>query len=367
MKRLALLMSAALFALAACQPSGNTIKIGFIGPLSGDAAAYGVDTLNGVKMKIEELNAAGGIDGKQIVLVAEDSKCNGADAASAAQKLASVDKVTGVIGGACSSETLAAAPIFEAAKIVEISTLSSSPEVTKAGDFIFRDYPSDALKTKAMAQYFKKKGFTKVAIIAENTDFCAGFRDSLKKDFGAFVFDESVEPGTKDYRSLMTRLKKLDFDVFVADGQSPATIALMVAQMREQGLKQLAITHDAGQTAETITVGGDAVEGFQAINVPAIGDETDFGKKVLAKYGPPRGAIAFVGHAYDAAGVLAAAIGNAGTDGAAIRDYLYALPLYDGVVGKFHFDKNGDVVGINYKLIEVQKGKWVELQDAPAE
>ena len=165
----------------------------------------------------------------------------------------------------------------------------------------------------------------------------------------------------------MTRLKDVEFDVLVANGQSPATIAVMVQQMREQGLKQLAITHDAGQTTETITVGGEAVNGLQAINVPSIGDDTEFGKKVLAKYGAPRGAIAFVAHAFDAMGVLAQAIGKVGTDGAAIRDELYALPAYNGVVGNFSFDENGDAVGINYKLIEVQEGKWVDLQDVVAE
>lgn len=354
-------------ALAACSTGGDTIKIGFIGPLTGDAAAYGMDTLNGAQLKVEEINAAGGIDGKQIVLVAEDAKCNGTDAASAAQKLANVDKVVAVIGGACSSETLAAAPIFEAAGIVEISALSSSPDITNAGDFLFRDYPSDALKTKAMAAYFKSKGFTKVAIISEGTDFCQSFRDSLKADFGEFVFDEMVEPGTKDYRSLMTKLKDEEFDVFVANGQTPATIAIMVQQLREQGLEQLAITHDAGQTTETITVGGDAVEKLQAINVPALGDDTDFGKKLIAKYGQPRGAIAFAGHAYDAMGVLAQAVGAVGTDGAALKKYLDDLASYDGVVGQFSFDDNGDVVGINYKLIEVQDGKWVELQDVVAQ
>lgn len=364
-KRLLALLSLAAVALSACQSSADTIKIGFIGPLTGDAAAYGVDTLNGVKLKVDEINAAGGIDGKLITIVAEDAKCNGTDAVTAVQKLVNVDKIVALVGGACSSETLAAAPIIEAAKIVEISPLSSNPDITNAGDFLFRDYPSDALKTKAMAEYFRKKGFTKVAIIAENTDFAIGFRDALKKDFGDFVFNEVVEQGTKDYRSLMTRLKNVEFDVFVADGQSPGTIAVMVQQMREQGLTQLAITHDAGQAAETITIGGEAVEGLQSINIPSIGEETDFGKKIIAKYGKSQGAIAFAGHGYDALGVLAQAIDEVGTEGTAIRDYLYNLPSYKGVVGTFSFDDNGDVVGIAYKLLDVQDGKWIELEDVP--
>lgn len=239
--------------------------------------------------------------------------------------------------------------------------------MTTAGDFVFRNYPSDALKTKAMAKYFKDNGMKKVAIIAENTDFAVGFRDSLAKDLGTdFVFNEVVEPGTKDFRSLMTRLKDVDFDVFVADGQSPPTIALMIQQMREQGIKQVAITHDAGQTEETIALGGASVEGFRAINVASLSPDSDFGKKFIAEYGPAQAGLVYAAYAYDAFGVLAQAIAEVGTDGAMIREYLYQIPSYKGVVGNFSFDENGDVLGINYKLIEVKNGAWTELADAPA-
>ena len=105
MKRLLTCVSFLAVALTACQPtSGDVIKIGFIGPLTGDAAAYGVDTLNGAQLKVEEINAAGGIDGKQLKLVPEDSKCNGSDAATAVQKLTGVDKVVAIVGGSCSTE-----------------------------------------------------------------------------------------------------------------------------------------------------------------------------------------------------------------------------------------------------------------------
>ncbi len=371
MKKLIACLSVLGVLLASCAPVANDgtgpIKIGFIGPLTGDAAAYGVDTLNGVQLKIEELNAKGGVNGRQIALIAEDGRCTGTDAASAAQKLVNVDKVVAIVGGQCSGETLAAAPISESAGVVQMSPLSSSPDVTNAGDFIFRDYPSDALKTKAMAKYFKDEGLAKVAVITENTDFAQGFRTSLKKDFGDFIFDEVVEPGTKDYRSLVTRLKNSDFDVFLANGQSPATIVAMTMQLREQGLEQTVITHDAGQAQDTITVGGTAVEGLLAINVPSLGDTTAFGTAYLAKYGAPQSSLAFAGHAYDAMGILAQAIGAVGTDGTKIRDYLYDLPSYEGIVGDISFDDNGDVVGVNYKLIEVKQGAWVELQDMVVE
>ncbi len=356
--------------LAACLPSGGDegpIKIGFIGPLTGDASPYGVDTLNGMLLMVEELNADGGINGQEIQVVAEDGRCTGVDAASAAQKLINVDKVVAIIGGQCSGETLGAAPIAEAANIVMVSPVSSSPDVTEAGDFIFRDYPSDALKTKAMANYFEEAGVEKVAIIAENTDFAIAFRDSLVENVGeeAVVFNEVVEPNTKDFRSLMTRLKDIEFDIFVADGQTSATIAAMLIQMHEVGIEAQSISHDVGEDKSLLDLAPEASEGLLTINVPKIGDDEPFGLKFVPKYGEAQAALAFVGHAYDAMGVLAEAIGAVGTDGVAIRDYLYGLSGYDGVVGNFSFDENGDVVGINYALSQVKDGEFTKIKDIP--
>ena len=353
--------------VAACSSGGSepeTIKIGFIGPLTGAAASYGADALNGMRVQVDSINAAGGINGKQIEIIAEDGRCTGADAAGAAQKLVNVNGVVAIIGGQCSGETLAAAPIVNAGQVVMISPISSSPDVTDAGDFVFRDYPSDALKTIATAKYLQDEGLTRVAIISENTDFCSSFRKSLLEQLpdGAVVFDETVDQDTKDFRTLMTRLQNTEFDVFFANGQSTATIAAMMVQMREQGIEQPGLSHDVGQDKTVIEIAGSAVDGFRAINVPAVGEDTEFGLAFNAQYSA-QAALAFAAHSYDAMGVLAQAIANVGTDGAAIRDYLYNLDSYNGAVGNFHFDKNGDVIGIPYVLWEVQNDKFVGIQD----
>src|SRR3989338_6431973 len=135
MKRSLTPLPLATLALTACQSGGSgPIKIGFIGPLTGDIAGIGADMLNGVQVAVDEVNADGGINGRQIELIAEDGRCNGADAASAAQKLVNVDNVFAIVGAGCSSETLAAAPIVNDGKVVMISPVSSSPEVSAAGD-----------------------------------------------------------------------------------------------------------------------------------------------------------------------------------------------------------------------------------------
>src|SRR3989338_615073 len=175
MKRFLALTSLLTF-LAACASAGTgdgTIKIGFIGPLTGAAVSYGTDMLHAVQMRVEEVNAAGGINGRIVELVTEDGRCTGNDAASAAQKLIHVDKVVAVIGGACSSETLGAAPVAETAKVVQISPISSAPDIKDAGDFVFRTIPSDAKTGISTAAYIVEQGYRGVAMVSENTDYAA--------------------------------------------------------------------------------------------------------------------------------------------------------------------------------------------------
>ncbi|TSC58416.1 MAG: branched-chain amino acid transport system substrate-binding protein [Candidatus Peregrinibacteria bacterium Greene0416_19] len=375
MKKHIALVGLLAIALSACQPAGQgggTIKLGYIGPLTGDAASYGKDTLNGVLFAVEELNAAGGINGKKVEVIAEDGKCTGADSASAAQKLVNVDNVSAIIGGQCSGETLAAAPIAEAGKVVLISPFSSSPDITQAGEYIFRDYPSDALKTKAIARFFAEKGYKKVALITENTDFASAFRTSLTKDLGedAIVFDEMVDPGTKDFRTLMTRLKKVEFDVFFPNAQTDAVMAAMLQQLREQKLAQPVVSHDVGDSLTLPEIAKDAVEGMYVINVPAFGEGTGFEAKVIQTYGKPQATIAIVAHAYDATMVVADAMKAGAMNGTAIKDALAALTNHVGIIGDFHFDVNGDVVGVGYVVKQHQGGKIVKVQelslDAPS-
>jgi branched-chain amino acid transport system substrate-binding protein len=215
-----------------------------------------------------------------------------------------------------------------------------------------------------MAKYFKDNNVKKVAAITENTDFAIAFRDALKAEIGdGLMFDEVVEPGTKDFRTLMTRLQKEDFDMFFPNGQTPAAIAAMMQQLREQGMKQPAISHDVADSLDLISIAGDAVNGMRVISVANAGEGQSFEKIFTEKYGTPSQALGYAAQAYDAMGVLGDALASAGADGKAIRDYLYGMKSYKGVIGNFHFDKNGDVVGVPYVLKVVKGGKFVKEKD----
>lgn len=373
MKRTLLSVAATALVLSACSPSDTSIRIGYIGPLTGDAASYGSDTLNGVRIAVDEINAAGGMNGKKIELIAEDGRCNASDSSTAAQKLINIDKVVAIIGGQCSSETLAIAPIAEAARIPVISPVSSSPDVTTAGEYVFRVYPSDAFKGKVITTLFAEQNLTRIAILSENTDFCQGIRTTVVSNLGdgsAAVFDEVVDPGTKDFRTLLTRLKDMEFDALLINGQSDAVNGEIAKQARELGITQAFFGTDTADSLTLAKLAGSAVEGMQFINTSnklGEGGAQSFASQFRLRYDEPKANMSFATLAHDALGVVAQAIGAVGTDGTAIKDYLVSMQNYDGAAGSLHFDKNGDVVGIGYAVKTFKDGAVEEVKLVPAE
>lgn len=159
---------------------GETVKIGGILPLTGDGAAYGVPLQKVAQIAIDKVNSEGGI---QLEFIWEDGKCNGQDGSAAAQKLIDIDKVQIIYGGFCSSETLGAAPIAEQAGIVMLSPGSSSPDITNAGDFIFRNYPSDSSQGVIMAGIATELGLKKVGMLTEENDYTVGIEKVFKEAF----------------------------------------------------------------------------------------------------------------------------------------------------------------------------------------
>ena len=162
----------------------GSYKIGVMLPLTGDAAAVGLPEQRGVKIAIDEMNAKGGINGRKLEAIYEDSKCNPKDGNAAAQKLVNIDKVKVIIGGTCSGETLGASPITEANKVILISPSATSPDITKSGDFVFRLAPSDAYAGVVASDYaFKELNAKKAAVVSESTDYAQGLRRVFKENF----------------------------------------------------------------------------------------------------------------------------------------------------------------------------------------
>lgn len=347
--------------------STEPIKIGFVAPLSGEAAAYGESERDGVMIAVDEINKKGGVNGKQIVVIYEDGKCNGKDATSAAQKLVNIDEVKMIIGGGCSGEVFGMAPITEAAKVIVLSPSASNPKITEIGDYVFRNHPNDNDAGKQLADVMYKV-YKKAAVISENTEYAQGikgsFIDNYKTSGGTVVFDESFIPETNDFRSVLSKLKATNPEAIFINPQAGGAAYQIAKQARELGLKQQ--FYIAYLSGPDYVVAGPEVEGTILIDVPGLTIKNPQAAGLLntyqARYNKRPNYPYFAGAAYDAVYLLTNAVKNYGENTDKIRDYLYGLTEYKGAIGNYHFDKNGDVVGITLVLKKIQDGKVVEIK-----
>jgi branched-chain amino acid transport system substrate-binding protein len=159
--------------------------IGVVVPLSGDSANYGKSCQQGINLAATKINSKDGILGRQIKTVYEDDKALAKDGVNATQKLINIDHVQVIIGGIVSAVTLASAPIVESNHVVWLSPTSSAPAITHAGEYIFRNFPSDDLEGKVMADFVHSQGVKSIAIFQIQNDYGEGiakvFLDRFKQ------------------------------------------------------------------------------------------------------------------------------------------------------------------------------------------
>ena len=344
--------------------SKGTYKIGVMYPLSGDGAAYGLPIQKATKIAFDEINDKGGIGGKKIDVVYEDSKCNPKDGNAAAQKLVNLDKVKVIIGGVCSGETLGASPITEANNVILISPSATSPDITKAGDFVFRVAPSDAYAGVVSSEYaFNELQSKKAAIISETTDYAQGLRKVFKENFvklgGQIVSDETYNPEDTDFRTQITKVKSTNPDIIFVVPQAPAKGILLVKQIKEAGVKQQLLTAEVLTGRNVVKENADTLEGLIGVE-QKLDEKAPKTAALLAKYTqqtkeePPFPA--YMAGAYDIVYLIAEAIEKNGYDSEKIRDFLYNIRDYDGAVGKLTIDENGEPI-LAFNVKQVKKGK----------
>jgi len=344
------------------QKAAEPIKIGFLESLTGDVAAIGQNNKAAVEMAIEEVNAEGGINGRPLQLIYEDGKCNAKDAATAAQKLVNIDQVSAIIGGLCSSETLAAAPIAEG-KAVMISPGSSSPAITNAGDYIFRDYPSDVFQGVYAARFaYDKLGARKVAVLYCLTDFAVGlqarFDDEFKRLGGTIVSEQSFEQSSRDLRSQLSKIKESNPDAVFFLGYTEAIISGLI-QAEELGINAQIIGSDAWGDPTIPQKAGSAADGaiYFEVKTPVSGE---LKTKMKAHTGSDEMTIA-TPQAYDALKILAQVMREIGTNPSDIKDALYKIN-YTGYSGNIVFDENGDMLSADYIVKTYMDGKLADYQ-----
>lgn len=348
--------------------STEEIKIGFIGSLTGLDPSYGESMKGGVEIALDEINKTGGVNGKNIKVIYEDGKCiDSKSAVSAAQKLISIDRVKLIVGGGCSNEVLSIVPIVNESKIIMLSAGASSPDVSGSSRYVFRNAPSDSYTGFELANRVYQSGYKNVVIISDQTEYSMGFRRPFISQFkslgGEVVLDEEIVPNNLDYRSELVKIKQLKFDALFINPNTPKIAGILTKQARELGIgQQIFIAYHA--TPDFLATAGDKSEGVIAINTPI--PDNVLAQNVLEKFRKnnnhdtvyPYNTIA----AYDDVKILAEAIKQVGMDTDKISDYLSQLRSYDGGLGKYGFDKNGDIIGIKFRYQQVVNGQFVVVE-----
>jgi branched-chain amino acid transport system substrate-binding protein len=350
----------AVLLLASCAQGGNVIKIGTIQPISGQIAAYGTQTKNAIELAFEQINAKGGVLGKQLKLIAEDDEANPEKTTNAFKKLSAQDKVPVIIGALTSKCSLAITDLAQAKQIVMISPSSTNDKVTDAGNFIFRACYKDSFQGVVVAQFaFETLKAKKAAILFDNTnDYSKGLTASFTEKFealgGTLVASESYVTGDTDFNAQLTKIKGLKPDtIFIPDYYS--TVSLIAKTVRSQGIKVPMLGAD-GWDEITNNAGDEVLNCFYSNHYSTDSKDPEvqaFISAYKAKYGETPNALAALG--FDSAYMVADAIAAAGsTKSVAIRDAL-AKTNKKFVTGQIKFDANRNPVK-SAIMLEVVKG-----------
>lgn len=344
--------------------SGGEILIGEYGSLTGSEATFGQSTHEAIMLAVEEINAAGGVNGRKIRVLTEDDQSKAEEAANAVSKLISQNQVVAVLGEVASSNSLAAAPICQQNKVPMITPSSTNPTVTEKGDYIFRMCFLDSYQGQSMARYIAGDlGMKNAAVLIDNkSDYSTGLARFFSEAFvaagGKIVATQSYAKGDSDFRSQLTAIKAANPEVIFVPGYYN-DIGQIAIQARDLGMKMPLAGGDGWESPKLIEIGGAALEGCFYSNHYFPGDPApivrDFVNKYAAKYGRTPDALAAL--AYDAARVLADAIKRAGkTDGPALRDAIAATKGFPGVTGTINLGPDRNPEGKKLVIVEVKNG-----------
>lgn len=343
-----LALSAALaLSVTGCSKSdSNSITVGGVAPLSGGVAVYGVECKKGIDLAVEEINAAGGINGKNIVFVCEDDEGDPAKSVNAYTKLTTSNGVKYIIGSLTSGATIAITSLAQADGVVQIAPAATAVAVTEAGNYIFRACYTDPFQGKVGGKFAAANlGATKAAILYDiGNDYSVGLKENFVAEFtangGAVVAAESYNTGDKDFNAQLTKIKTAAPDVvYLPDYYG--TVALIAKQLRAQGITVPIVGADGWDGLSDKNADDSVMPGYYSNHYATDSDSVKvqrFVSNFKSKYGENPNAFAALG--YDSMYMLRDAIVKAGSEEAA--DVRAALEATDGdyVTGHLTFDAN---------------------------
>ena len=370
MKKKVLLSLVILFALAlaACAPAAEeaaaeeapaeeaaeevveeaeTIKVASLSPLTGPVPTFGESTKNGFQIAVDEWNAAGGVLGKQIEAIIEDSQCTADPAVNAANKVIDQDGVKFIVGEVCSSATIPVTEVAVEKGIFQITPTSTNKDVTlnldgTTKDTVFRACFIDPFQGLVMAKFATDQGYTKAFVMSDQgNDYVRGLAEVFAEEFvnygGEIVGQETYTGTDTDFSAILTKVADSGAEVlYLPDYYN--VVNLVAAQAKEKGVTAAMMGADGWDSSDLDTA---AVDGYYYSNHYSPDDDRDVVVDWVANYTEVYGSTpdALATLAYDATNLLFAAMEEAGTDDpAAVADAMETMS-YEAVSGTITFDE----------------------------
>lgn len=344
---------------------GDAIKIGVISSLTGSVSTYGQSVRNAVTMAVEDINAAGGINGRQISLIILDDKGDGTEAAQAARRLIDRENVALILGPVITPAVMAVAPICQAAGVPMLTPTGTGDQITSVGDYIFRGAYKDSFQGRVMAQFaIEYLGLKEAAIIYDvANDYSVGLRTAFKTTFeelgGKIVAEESYSTGDTDFSAQLTSLAMRNPEaLFIPDYYSTAGPILM--QARLMGMDAVMLGVDGWDSPDLSALAGGFEEGGYIVNHYSADVDSPATQDFIARYkeafGQAPDALAALG--YDGTLIVAKALEAAGsTDPEALKNTLGTVGDIEGVTGTINMDPEGTPIK-SAVILRITGGQW---------
>ncbi|MGB9867010.1 MAG: branched-chain amino acid ABC transporter substrate-binding protein [Bacillota bacterium] len=350
------------------------VKIGAAGPFSGELSKIGLDSLNAIKMAVEEFNQGGGLDGRLVEVVVGDDGGDPAQGKVVADKFVADPEVLGVIGPMNSSVIAATLPVYEKASLVVISQSGTRSDLTEKGfKVMHRVCPRDDAQGKAAAAFiFNQIKPSRLYLLDDKTSYGQGLADEVESTLRSYglkdIRRDQIGMQDKDFSALVTRVKAFNPDMVYMAFSNPAQAAAFAKQLAAVGLKPALMGGDGcRERDQLIGGGGEAVQGMYVTaigrNLKEVPEAREFVQKFEAKFGAMS---IFSGQSYEATKILLNAIKEAAKAGQLNREgvlkAVHSTKDYRGILGfPVSFDSKGDLVGGEIFVLKVSGNDFVEV------
>lgn len=354
----------------AAEESGETIRIGAIAPVTGDRAEAGQSVWRSFQLAADDINAKGGVLGKKIEIVLEDSKGDAKEAVELTKKLADDDSICAVLGPMTSAEAIACSPVFDEYELVELAPVASNNQYATMSPYSF----TLAGRQSAEMPYFVEKclagycGAKSIGVIWVNDDWGVSSIESMKEACDQLGIEvtaaESFNAGEKDFTAVLTKIRQTNPEILVLATQA-AEGSLILNQVKAMGWEIPTVGVGAMYSDQVILLAGEMAEGLIAPSCFFLSEDDKPAWDYAVRFYDEAGFYPTVHGplSYDSVVVLCAAIEKAGSaDRVAIKDALMEISDVQGLAGSYEFTEDGDIIRA-YRVLKVEDGKWTAVTE----